>query len=327
MSFLNFLLIALVVFVFVLLAKGVRIVNEQQVIIIERLGKYYKTLTSGLNIIIPLLDQPRIIAWRDVRGNYRMISAIDLRETVFDFPSQRVITKDNVVLEINAVIYFQITDPVKAIYEIANLPEAIEKLTQTSLRNVIGDLDLDGTLTSRDHINTQLRIVLDEASNKWGVKVNRVEIQDIVPPRDIRDAMEKQMRAERDKRAALLEAEASKISAILKAEGAREAEIAKAQGDKQSKILDAEGAAEARLKLAKAEAESINILTESVKGAASDKALNYLVAIKYIETLSKLSQGDANTVFMPFESSAMLGSIGSIKEMFNQNKIDKNGKA
>jgi len=312
-------IILFVIFVFVVLMKGIRIVSEQQVVIIERLGKYHSILSSGLNIIIPLLDQPRAIPWRDVAGNYRWIYNIDLRETVFDFPSQRVITKDNVVLEINAIIYFQLTDPVKAVYEIANLPEAIEKLTQTSLRNVIGDLDLDGTLTSRDHINTQLRLVLDEASNKWGVKVNRVEIQDIIPPRDIRDAMEKQMRAERDKRAALLEAEASKLSAIMKAEGARDAEIARAQGDKQAKILDAQGVAEARLTLAKAESESINILAQSA--GDPQLALNYLVALKYIEAFTKISQGQANTVFLPYESSSILSSVGGIKELLS--KLDK----
>lgn len=319
MGFLGIPFILLLVLAFVILSKGIRIVSEQQVLIIERLGKYHSTLASGLNIIIPFLDKPRSVLWREVSGTYRLIHNIDLRETVFDFPSQRVITKDNVVLEINAIIYFQITDPVKSIYEITNLPEAIEKLTQTSLRNVIGDLDLDGTLTSRDHINTQLRIVLDEASNKWGVKVNRVEIQDIIPPRDIRDAMEKQMRAERDKRAALLEAEASKISAILRAEGARDAEVARAQGDKQAKILDAQGVAEARLTLAKAESESIGVLTQSA--GSPDLALNYLVALKYIEAFTKISQGPANTVFLPYESSSILSSVGGIKELLS--KLDK----
>jgi regulator of protease activity HflC (stomatin/prohibitin superfamily) len=305
----------LVILVIVVAFKSIRIVSEQQVVIIERLGKFYTTLTSGLNVVFPILDRPRGVPWRDVNGKYRLLDNIDLRETVFDFPSQRVITRDNVVLEINAVIYFQITDPVKAVYEIANLPEAIEKLTQTSLRNVIGDLDLDGTLTSRDHINSQLRLVLDDASNKWGVKVNRVEIQDIIPPRDIRDAMEKQMRAERDKRAALLEAEASKMSAILKAEGARDAEIARAHGEKQTRILEAQGLAEARLTVAKAEADSIGILASSA--GSPDAGLNYLVAIKYIEAFQKISQGQ-NAVFMPYEASALLGSLGGVRELMKK---------
>ncbi|MDX1920905.1 MAG: SPFH domain-containing protein [Candidatus Caenarcaniphilales bacterium] len=319
----SFVIIFLVVFVFIIIAKGVRIVKEQEVVIIERLGKYDRMLSSGLNIILPIVDNPRSVLWRDLGGNYRSINAIDLRETVLDFPSQRVITKDNVVLEINAVIYFQITDPVKAIYEIMNLPEAIEKLTQTSLRNVIGDLDLDGTLTSRDHINTQLRVVLDEASHKWGVKVNRVELQDIVPPRDIRDAMEKQMRAERDKRAALLEAEAKKISAVLKAEGERDSEVAQAEGRKKAQVLEAQGLAEARLTIARAEAESISTLAGTAGNP--DLALNYLIAIKYIEAFAKMSQGQANTVFLPFESSSLMSTVGGIKEIFQrtQPKIEK----
>lgn len=312
----TFVIIFLLIFVFVIIAKGIRIVSEQQVVIIERLGKYDRMLSSGLNIIMPILDNPRAVIWRDLNGNYRSVTNIDLREAVLDFPSQRVITKDNVVLEINAVIYFQITDPVKAVYEISNLPEAIEKLTQTSLRNVIGELDLDGTLTSRDHINSQLRTVLDEASNKWGVKVNRVELQDIVPPRDIRDAMEKQMRAERDKRAAILDAEAQKLSAVLKAEGERDADIAQAEGEKKAKILDAQGVAEARLTIAKAEAESISILANA--SGKPDSALNYLVALKYIEAFSKMSDGESNTVFLPYESSSLLGSVGGIKELMDK---------
>ncbi len=314
----QFFIITLFILLFIFVWKSIKIVSQQQVVIIERLGKYFRTLESGLNFIIPVLDSPRLIPWRTVNGHYRLLGTIDLRETVFDFPSQRVITRDNVVLEINAIIYFQITDPVKSIYEIANLPDAIEKLTQTSLRNVIGDLDLDGTLTSRDHINTQLRIVLDEATAKWGVKVNRVEIQDIIPPQDIRNAMEKQMRAERDKRAALLEAEASKQSSILKAEGARDAEIARAQGERQSRILEAQGQAEARLTMAKAEADSIALLAQNA--GSTQESLNYLVALKYIEALSKLSQGQGNTVFLPYESSSLLASVGGIKEMLNKSQ-------
>ncbi len=306
-------LIILLVLVFVFGFTCIKIVSEQQVVIIETLGKYNRTLVSGLNFIIPFIDLPRTVIWRDVSGNYRYIQNIDLREAVFDFPSQRVITRDNVVLEINAIIYFQITDPAKAVYEIANLPEAIEKLTQTSLRNVIGNLDLDGTLTSRDHINTQLREVLDEASHKWGVKVNRVEIQDIIPPQDIRNAMEKQMRAERDKRATILEAEAQKIGAVLKAEGARDAEIARAEGDKRAKILDAEGVAEARLTIARAESESIKVVADS--SHSSDSALSYLIALKYIEAFGKMSQSQGNTVFLPYESSALMGSLGAAKEL------------
>ena len=239
----------LALFVIILIASGIKIVQQSQTVIVERLGRYQKTLTSGINIIFPVIDKPRMIFWRFSKTDYegriyavnRLVNRIDLREAVFDFPKQNVITRDNVVTEINAILYYQVTDPVKATYEIANLPEAIEKLTQTTLRNVIGEMDLDQTLTSRDTINSKLRHVLDDASNKWGVKVNRVELQDINPPRDIRDAMEKQMRAERDKRATILEAEGQKASQILAAEGKREAEIKNAEGDKQAQILRAEG--------------------------------------------------------------------------------------
>ena len=244
----------LALFVVILIMSGIKIVQQSQTMIIERLGKYQKTLTSGINIIIPVIDKPRTIYWRFSKADYegrvyavnRLVNRIDLREAVFDFPKQNVITRDNVVTEINAILYYQVTDPVKATYEIANLPEAIEKLTQTTLRNVIGEMDLDQTLTSRDTINSKLRHVLDDASNKWGVKVNRVELQDINPPRDIRDAMEKQMRAERDKRATILDAEGQKASQILEAEGRRESDIKKAEGEKQAQILRAEGDKEAQ---------------------------------------------------------------------------------
>ena len=214
-------LIAVLVVAFAL--QGIKIVQQSETVIVERLGKYNSTLKSGLNIIIPFIDRPRQIIWRYTSegpmGNsivkYVKENRIDLRETVYDFPKQNVITRDNIVTEINALIYFQIMDPVRAVYEIANLPQAIEKLTQTSLRNVIGEMDLDDTLSSRDTINTKLQEILDDATNKWGVKVNRVELQDINPPMDIREAMEKQMRAERDKRATILEAEGFKQSEVL----------------------------------------------------------------------------------------------------------------
>jgi len=245
----------------------------------------------------------------------RQVRRIDLRETVYDFPRQNVITKDNVVTEINAMLYFQVTDPVKAVYEIANLPEAIEKLTQTTLRNVIGELDLDQTLTSRDTINTKLREILDEATDKWGVKVNRVELQDINPPKDIRDAMEKQMRAERDRRAVILTAEGEKRSRILEAEGIREAKINKAEGEKRSKVLMAEGQAEARVKVAQAEAEAIGLVTKAIAESKGDPA-NYLIAVRYIETLKEMVSGkDNKVVYLPFEATGVLSSIGGIKEM------------
>jgi len=234
---------------------------------------------------------------------------------VYDFPRQNVITKDNVAIEINALLYFQITDPVKAVYEIANLPDAIEKLTQTTLRNVIGELDLDETLASRDTINAKLRAILDEATDKWGVKVNRVELQDINPPKDIKEAMEKQMRAERDRRAAILEAEGLKRSKILEAEGFREAEINKAEGEKKAKILTAEGEAEARIKVAQAEAEAIMKITKTISASKGDPA-NYLIAVRYIEALKEMVSGKENkVVYLPYEATGILSSIGGIKDM------------
>ena len=316
-----FILLALFAIFFI--ASGIRIVQQSQVIIIERLGRYHRTLQSGINIIIPIFDKPRDIVGRytveDYEGHkivrFKQSRKIDLRETVYDFPRQNVITKDNVSTEINALLYFQIMDPVKAIYEIANLPDAIEKLTQTTLRNVIGEMDLDDSLSSRDVINTKLRTILDDATNKWGVKVNRVELQDINPPKDIKDAMEKQMRAERDRRAMILEAEGAKRSQILEAEGFKEAEINKAQGMKQAAILEAEGESEARIKVAVGESEAIKKITDAV--AKNGDPINYLVAIKYIETLSQMVEGkDNKIVYMPYEATGVLGSIGGIKDLF-----------
>ncbi len=312
----------LAVFVIVFAAVGIRIVQQSQTMVIERLGKYHRTLTSGINIIIPIIDQPRKIIWRYVREDFegRKISMfktkdrIDLRETVYDFPRQNVITRDNVGTEINALLYFQIMDPIKALYEIENLPDAIEKLTQTTLRNVIGEMDLDETLSSRDTINSKLRIILDDATNKWGVKVNRVELQDINPPRDIRDAMEKQMRAERDRRAKILEAEGSKKSMILEAEGFKESQINKAEGEKQAEILRAEGDAMARVKRAEGEAEAILKVTEAI--AKNGDPINYLVAMKYLETFKEMVSGEDNkTVYLPYEASGILSSIGGIKDL------------
>ena len=310
--------------------KGIRIVRQSETMIIERLGKYHKILEAGINVIIPVIDKPRAVQWRyiseDRNGNKYLISKlrerVDLRETVFDFPKQSVITKDNVVTEINALIYFQIVDPIKSIYEINNLPNAIEKLTQTTLRNVIGELELDACLTSRDTINNKLRMILDDATNKWGVKVNRVELQDINPPKDIKEAMEKQMRAERNRRAQIIEAEGTKKAAILEAEGQKGADINEAEGQKRAKILNAEGEAEARIKVASAEAEAIKTIAEAVANTKADPA-QYLIAIKYIDTLEQiLREGGAGqkTVFMPYEASGLMSSVGGLKELLEAGK-------
>jgi regulator of protease activity HflC (stomatin/prohibitin superfamily) len=314
---------SLSILVVVLLGKGIRIVKQSEAMLIERLGKYHRTLESGINIVIPVIDRPRQINWRytetgfngEVISVFKLQDRIDLRENVYDFPKQNVITRDNVVTEINALIYFQIIDPLKSVYEIGNLPNAIEKLTQTTLRNVVGEMDLDQCLSSRDTINAKLRAILDDATNKWGVKVNRVELQDINPPLAIRDAMEKQMRAERTRRATILEAEGEKGSQILTAEGQRESDIQRAEGQKQSAILEAEGQAQARIRVAQAEAEAIRLVSEAVKGYAGDP-VQYLIAQRYLETLSVMTSGTGTkTVFLPFEATGVLSSLGGIKEL------------
>ena len=312
------------VFAVIIIAKGAKIVPQAKVIIVERLGKYHCTLQSGFNIIVPIIDKPRKMETRVMKqlydGRKIMVTTeqtfIDLRETVHDFPKQNVITKDNVVIEIDAILYYQITDPFKAMYEISNLPDAIEKLAKTTLRNIIGNMDLDHTLSSRDDINSKMTEILDEATDKWGVKVNRVEIQDINPPQDIKNAMEKQMRAERDKRAAILTAEADKQSKILESEGEKQKNINYAAGMKESNILEAEGQAQAKIKVATAEAESIRLIADAIKDTKMDPA-QYLIALKYIETLASITSGKENkVVYMPYEASGILGSVGSIQEMF-----------
>lgn len=309
-----YVLIALIICAIVLLKKSLVIIPQSETKIIERLGKYYATLKPGINIIIPFIDRAKeIVAVR--RGRYYYTNSIDLREQVYDFDKQNVITKDNVQTQINALLYFQIVDPFKAVYEINNLPNAIEKLTQTTLRNIIGELELDQTLTSRDTINTKLRAVLDDATNKWGIKVNRVELQDITPPESVLQAMEKQMQAERNKRATILTSEGEKAAAILKSEGEKTAIINKAEADKQMAILNAEGEAQARIRKAEAEAIAIEKITEAV-GKSTNPA-NYLLAQKYIQMLEDVATGDkTKTVYLPYEATNLMGSIGGIKDLF-----------
>lgn len=305
---------------------GVKVVPQSETRVIERLGRFHSVLAPGLNIIIPFIDKPKTIYTRRVEtgiGGRHVVrntatSVIDLREQVYDFPSQQVITRDNVTTEINALLYFQITDPKKAVYEIDNLPNAIEKLTQTSLRNVIGELELDETLTSRDTINSKLQVILDDATNKWGVKVNRVELQDITPPESVRVAMEKQMQAERNRRAEILNAEGEKQSLILRSEGEKASKINQAEATKQAEILKAEGEAQAIILNAKAEAEAILRVADAVKSGNTDPA-TYMLAMKYIETLKDLTSGkDNKTVYIPYEASSVLSSIGSIKGLFKE---------
>ena len=313
-------LIALIVVVFVI--SGLKIIQQSETKVIERLGKYYRTLPSGINIIWPIIDRPRKVYVRyPVEGGGAVVKfsdRIDLREQVYDFPEQNVITKDNVTTRINALLYFQIVDPAKAVYEIDNLPNAIEKLTQTTLLNVIGELELDETLTSRDTINAKLRAVLDEATNKWGVKVNRVELQDITPPDSVKEAMEQQMQAERERRAKILKAEGEKASAILQSEGDRTSQINYAEAEKRAQILKAEGEAQAKVLQANAEAEAIARIAAAVSGSSSDPA-SYLLAVKYIDALKEMVDGDqVRTVYVPYEATSVIGALGGIREIFDK---------
>ena len=301
-----YVLVALVALALVVVKKTIVIIPQSETKIIERLGRYFATLKPGINIIIPFIDHAKdIVAMRN--GRYLYTNSIDLREQVYDFDRQNVITKDNIQMQINALLYFQIVDPFKSVYEINNLPNAIEKLTQTTLRNIIGEMELDQTLTSRDTINTKLRAVLDDATNKWGIKVNRVELQDITPPESVLQAMEKQMQAERNKRATILTSEGEKEKQRLLSEGEKAA--------KQQAILNAEGEATARIRKAEAEAIAIQKITEAV-GQSTNPA-NYLLAQKYISMMQEVAQGkDNKVVYLPYEATNLLGSIGGIKDLF-----------
>jgi regulator of protease activity HflC (stomatin/prohibitin superfamily) len=298
-------------FLVVLIFKSVYLIRQAQVMIIERFGRFDRIIGPGLHIVVPFIEQPRQVVWSFIvsEGNGKRyytitntMERLDLRESVYDFPKQNVITKDNVTMEINALLYYQITDPKAAVYEINNMPEAIEKYTQTRLRDIIGSMDLDETLVSRNTINARLAEILDEATDKWGVKVNRVELQEVNPPADIRVAMEKQMRAERERREMILRSEGKKQSAILEAEGVREAQI-----------LEADGQAQARLKIAQAEAKAI----EMIQAQTSGDPLPYLIAMQYIKALPEMVKGkDDKLVVVPYEASSIMGSLAPIKKLF-----------
>lgn len=321
-----YIIIAIIAIIYVL--KGFKIIPQSETRVVERLGRYDRTLPSGINYLFPIIDRAREVYQRDeIRfadgsksATMRTTSRIDLREQVYDFDKQSVITKDNVTTTINALLYFQIVDPVKSVYEIDNLPNAIEKLTQTTLRNVIGELELDETLTSRDTINSKLRAVLDDATNKWGVKVNRVELQDITPPESVRRTMELQMQAERERRAKVLEAEGQKEAMILKSEGEKASQINQAEAEKQTQILKAQGEADAKVLEATAEAEAIRKVAEAIAESKTDPA-TYMLLMKYVDTLKEIGAGDqAKTVFLPFEASNLVGALGSLTELIDKRK-------
>ena len=318
-----FMILAAIAVIYVLM--GFTIVQQSETRVVERLGKYDRTLQSGINFILPIIDRARPVYSRyekTIGGeNYvvtRLSDKIDLREQVYDFPKQSVITKDNVTTTINALLYFQIVEPIKAVYEIDNLPNAIEKLTQTTLRNVIGELELDETLTSRDTINSKLRAVLDDATNKWGVKVNRVELQDITPPESVRRSMEQQMQAERERRAKVLEARGQKEAMILQSEGEKESQINQAEAERQTQILKAQGEADARVLQATAEAEAIRKVAEAIASTKTDPA-TYMLVNRYIETLKEVAAGqDSKVVYLPYESSNLMSALGALTNLTNK---------
>ncbi len=296
------LVLAFLVFLaLIILAKSIKVVPQKQVKLIERVGKFHKKAEAGLNIIFPFFDSVR--------------DTIDLREQITQIEPQPVITRDNVTMEVDAVIYYVIADPVRATYEVQNLKWGIEQLTLSGLRNVIGALDLDHTLTSRDTINTQLRAALDAATQQWGVKVMRVELKNIDPPQEIKLTMEKQMTAERARRATVTQAEGEKASAILRAEGQKQSQIVSAEGQKESAILAADGQATARLRVATAEAQAIEVVSKAI-GAMGNPA-QYLIAQRYLESLTQIAAGAQKIVFLPFEAAGVMGSIGSMKELFD----------
>lgn len=310
--------LVLIVAVVLIALSCVKVIKQSKVGIIMRLGKFRKEAKTGVHFLVPFID--------------RMAYIIDLRELVVDFPPQPVITKDNVTMQIDTVVYYKVTDPVKYVFEIANPISAIENLTATTLRNIIGELDLDETLTSRDIINAKMRTILDEATDKWGIKVNRVELKNIMPPHDIQVAMEKQMRAERERREAILQAEGEKQSAILRAEAKKEAMIREAEGKKQSAILVAEGEAEAIRETAiaratgeaemirrsqEATAEGLALVFKAMKEADID---DNMLALKSMEALEKLGQSESAKLVLPSDTVGLLGTFKGIKEVMEDAK-------
>jgi regulator of protease activity HflC (stomatin/prohibitin superfamily) len=297
-----FLLILLVI-ILIIAFKSIKVVRQSEVYVIERLGKFHKIADAGLTIIIPFFDRVR--------------SVVSLKQQTMDIPPQGVITKDNVTITIDTVVFYQVTDPAKAVYEIQSLKKGIEYLSITTIRDIVGKMDLDETFSSRDGINTKLRNILDEATDRWGCKIDRVEVKDINPPADIRDAMEKQMNAERNKRALILDAEAQKQSAVTIAEGRKQAAILEAEADKESQIRRAAGQAEAIKQVADAKAKEIQMVYDAMKKAdPNDK----LVQLKSLEALEEVAKGEANKVFIPFEATQALSSLGAAADIVKDTK-------
>ena len=299
-------LLVLLVIIVVIAFNSIKVVRQSEVYIIERLGKFHKVADAGLTIIIPFIDRVR--------------SVVSFKQQTMDVPPQNVITKDNVTITIDTVVFYKVTDPAKAVYEIQSLKKGIEYLAITTIRDIVGKMDLDSTFSSRDMINEQLRAILDEATDSWGCKIDRVEIKDITPPADIRDSMEKQMNAERTKRAQILQAEGERQSAITLAQGKKEAAILEAEAEKESKIRRADGEAQAIRKVAEARADEVHMVYEAMMKA---KPNDTLVQLKSLEALKDIANGEANKVFIPFEATSALSSLGAIKEVLKDEKDNK----
>ena len=300
------ILIILLIILIVLAVMSIKIVRQSEVYIIERLGKFHKIADAGLTIIIPFIDHVR--------------SIVSLKQQTMDIPPQDVITKDNVTITIDTVVFYRILEPAKAVYEIQSLKKGIEYLSVTTIRDIVGKMDLDSTFTSRDAINDKLRAILDEATDRWGCKIDRVEIQDITPPPDVKDAMEKQMNAERNKRASILQAEGERQAAVLKAQGEKEAAILQAEADKEAKVRRAAGEAEAIRKVAEAKADEVKLVYGAMMKANPD---DKLVQLKSLEALKDVAQGEANKVFIPFEATGALSAIGAAADVLNDKNENK----
>lgn len=299
-------LLVLFIIILIIAFSSIKIVKQAEVYIIERLGKFYKVADAGLTIIIPFFDHVR--------------SVVSLKQQTMDVPPQDVITKDNVTITIDTVVFYQITDPAKAVYEIQSLKKGIEYLAITTIRDIIGKMNLDETFSSREGINNQLRVVLDDATDRWGCKIERVEIKDITPPADVKDAMEKEMNAERNKRALILESEAQRQSAITIAEGKKQAAILEAEADREAQIRRAAGEAQAIKEVAEAKAKEIQMVYEAIKKANPD---DKLVQLKSLEALEKVAEGESNKVFIPFEATGALAGLGALTEIAKKDEKNK----
>jgi regulator of protease activity HflC (stomatin/prohibitin superfamily) len=321
----NFSTLIVLILVFLLMKNMIKIVRQSEVIIIERLGSFSRVMNSGLHFKIPMIEQIRKMNWRGSE-----VERIDMRESVMDIPQQTAITKDNVSLEIDAVVYMQITDPGKAVYEINDLPSAISQLTQTTLRSLIGEFDLDETLASRDKINSNLKIVLDEVTDKWGVLVNRVELANVEPPKEVLEAMEKQMQAERERRASVLSAEGDRESRIARSEGERQEKINQASGEKEALIQTAEGERDAAISRANGTSQALEIMScaerDAIKQIAEaldgdvKLATNYMISKTYIEAYEKFTHGEGDKVYLPYDASKSMAAFGNLGDLFNQSK-------